>query len=136
METYYINGFVVEVENDNAKPGDMVNVYIHSRNANQYKSCYRLFWYGGDNAIDIAKRAYCHYKMGTRPDGNFMLKPTIIDQDGSERYTMNLDQLQSLYKRFEDFVADCTKQEYTENKSAIIAVLSLIHKHMNAEIYK
>lgn len=60
----------------------------------------------------------------------------FTDIDGCQRYTMNLDQLQSLYKRFEDFVADCPQQEYNENKSAIIAVFSLIHKHMNAETYK
>lgn len=49
---------------------------------------------------------------------------------------MTLEQLQALYKKFENFVADCTQEEYNENKSAIIAVYALIHKHMNAEIYK
>ena len=49
---------------------------------------------------------------------------------------MSREQLQALYKQFEDFVADCTQQEYTENKQAITAVYSLIHKHINNEIYK
>ena len=49
---------------------------------------------------------------------------------------MSREQLQALYKQFENFVADCPQQEYNENKSAIIAVYSLIHKHINNEIYK
>lgn len=62
--------------------------------------------------------------------------PKIIDEMGCSRYTMSREQLQTLYKQFEDFVADCTQQEYTENKQAITAVYSLIHKHINNEIYK
>ena len=63
-------------------------------------------------------------------------KKGIIDESGCARYTMTEQQLQNLYKTFENFVADCTQQEYNENKSAIIAVFTLINKHMNAEIYK
>lgn len=62
--------------------------------------------------------------------------PKIIDEMGCARYTMSQEQLQALYKQFENFVADCTQQEYTENKQAITAVYSLIHKHINNEIYK
>lgn len=57
----------------------------------------------------------------------------IIDETGCARYTMRLEELQYLYKRFENFVADCTKQEYDENKESINAVYALIHKHINAE---
>lgn len=60
----------------------------------------------------------------------------LVDESGCRRYTMTLEQLQALYKQFEDFVADCTQEEYNENKSAIIAVYALIHKHINNEIYK
>ena len=60
----------------------------------------------------------------------------VIDESGCRRYTMPLPELQELYKRFENFVADCTQQEYNENKAAITAVYTLIHKHINAEIYK
>lgn len=63
-------------------------------------------------------------------------KRGIIDETGCARYTMRLEELQYLYKRFENFVADCTKQEYDENKESINAVYALIHKHINAEIYK
>ncbi len=57
----------------------------------------------------------------------------IIDESGCRRYTMSREQLQALYKQFENFVADCTKQEYDENKESINAVYALIHKHINAE---
>lgn len=60
----------------------------------------------------------------------------FIDESGCRRYTMTEQQLQNLYKIFENFVADCTKQEYNENKESINAVYALIHKHINAEIYK
>lgn len=72
----------------------------------------------------------------TRPDRKDVIQRGIIDETGCQRYTMTLEQLQALYKQFENFVADCTQQEYNENKAAIIAVYSLIHKHINAEIYK
>lgn len=60
----------------------------------------------------------------------------IIDETGATRYTMTRAELERLYKEIERFVADCTQQEYTENKQSITAVYSLIHKHINNEIYK
>lgn len=53
----------------------------------------------------------------------------MTDSNGAKRYTMTNDDLWKVYKRLEDFVADCTTEEYIENKSAIDAVFSLIHKH-------
>lgn len=63
-------------------------------------------------------------------------KKEIIDESGCARYTMTKQQLQNLYKALENFVADCTQQEYNENKQAITAVYTLIHKHINAETNK
>lgn len=60
----------------------------------------------------------------------------IIDETGATRHTMTRAELERLYKEIERFVADCTQQEYTENKQAITAVYTLIHKHINAEIHK
>lgn len=60
----------------------------------------------------------------------------VIDESGCRRYTLTLPQLQGLYKQFEEFVADCTQQEYNDNKAAITAVYTLIHKHINAETMK
>ena len=89
-----------------------------------------------DTPKDLAQRAFIHYKMGTRPDRKDIIQRGIIDETGCQRYTMTLEQLQALYKQFENFVADCTQQEYNENEAAIIAVYTLIHKHINNEIYK
>ena len=60
----------------------------------------------------------------------------IIDETGATRYTMTRAELERLYKEIERFVADCTPQEYNENKQSITAVYSLIHKHINNEIYQ
>ena len=49
---------------------------------------------------------------------------------------MTRAELERLYKEIERFVADCTQQEYNENKQSITAVYSLIHKYINNEIYK
>lgn len=57
----------------------------------------------------------------------------IIDEMGAARHTMKREQLQALYRQFENFVADCTKREYDENKPAITAVFTLIHKRINNE---
>ena len=80
---------------------------------------------------------YCNYAGAFEDMKNAGYEPNgIIDETGCRRYTMTVDELQALYKRFEDFVADCTQQEYQENKSAIIAVYTLIKKHIDAEIKK
>ena len=55
------------------------------------------------------------------------------DFNGAKRYTMSSEELRALYKELENFIADCTFQEYQENKEAINGVLSLIHKHINHE---
>lgn len=54
------------------------------------------------------------------------------DFNGAKRYTMSKEELNHLYKKLENFIADCTFQEYQENKEAINGVLSLIHKHLRA----
>lgn len=63
-------------------------------------------------------------------------KKGIIDESGCARYTMTLEQLQNLYRKLENFVADCTQQEYIEYGAEITSVYELIHKHINAETYK
>lgn len=54
----------------------------------------------------------------------------ITDYNKAKRYTMTKEELNQLYKKLENFIADCTFQEYQENKEAINSVLSLIHKHL------
>lgn len=57
-------------------------------------------------------------------------KKGIIDESGCARHTMTEQQLQNLYKTFENFVADCTQQEYNENKQAIKGIETMIHQRM------
>lgn len=54
----------------------------------------------------------------------------IMVENGINRYTMTSLELGEVYRKLENFVADCTTQEYIENKEAINSVLSLIHTHM------
>lgn len=137
METYRIEHYIVEVETDGKKHGGTVNVTIQSERPNaKYASVYSVLMFPDDTPKDLAQRAFLHYKLGTRPDRKDVIQRGIIDETGCRRYTMTLEQLQALYKQFENFVADCTQQEYNENKQAITAVYTLIHKHINAEIYK
>lgn len=60
----------------------------------------------------------------------------ITDTNGAKRYTMSSGELRALYKKLENFIADCTTQEYIENKESISNVLSLIHKHEQYENQK
>ena len=138
METYRIEHYVVNVEiNEAYKPGNKATVTIKSERPNaKYASVYSVLMFPDDTPKDLAKRAFIHYKMRTRPDERFIIQRGIIDETGCRRYTMQFPELQDLYKRFENFIADCTQQEYNENKQAITAVYTLIHKHINNEIYK
>lgn len=136
METYRIEHYNISVEtNQMTRPGDYVTVTVKSARPNaKYASAYSLLLHPDDAPKDLAQRAFIHYKMGTKPDERIAIQRGIIDETGCTRYTMTLEKLQALYKQFENFVADCTQQEYNENKQSITAVYTLIHKHINAEI--
>ena len=49
---------------------------------------------------------------------------------GAVRHAMSINDLRELYKRLENFIADCTRNEVDENRDAINGVLTLIHKRM------
>lgn len=70
METYRIENYNIVVEtNQTTRPGDDIVVTIKSNRANaQYASVYSLMMYPDDTARDLAKRAFIHFKMGTKPD--------------------------------------------------------------------
>ena len=89
-----------------------------------------------------SRGAHSHNVCKTFEDADAIMRENgyermgVIDESGCRRYTMTLPELQGLYKRFENFVADCTEQEYRENKAAITAVYALIHKHIQSEVFK
>lgn len=70
METFRIEHYLVNVDfKEYTKPGEEVAVTIKSTRTNAvYSSVYSLLVYPFDTAIDLAKRAFIHYKMGTKPD--------------------------------------------------------------------
>lgn len=135
MEIYRIENYIVRIDTDGKGPGEQVDVHIrHERFAERYESVYRLIWAIGDNAVDLARRAFFHYKMRIRDgkDAQGGVKSFIIDETGAERYTMTAEKLHDLYRQLGNFVADCTIEEYKENKDAIAAIYTLIHKHINS----
>ena len=55
------------------------------------------------------------------------------DEFGAERYTLTREYLDDLYKRLENFIADCTKEEVDLNREAINKVQTMIHQHGNKD---
>jgi hypothetical protein len=54
----------------------------------------------------------------------------VTDELGAVRYAMTAKELDDLYKRLENFIADCTRSEVDANRDAINGVLTLVHKRM------
>lgn len=52
------------------------------------------------------------------------------DELGAVRHAMTPKELDDLYKRLENFIADCTRSEVEANRDAINGVLTLVHKRM------
>lgn len=54
----------------------------------------------------------------------------VTDELGAVRHAMSMDDLRELYKRLENFIADCARNEVDDNRDAINGVLTLVHKRM------
>lgn len=52
------------------------------------------------------------------------------DEDGVMRHTMTRDEIDALYRQFDNFIADSTRQEAEEYKSAILEIKGWLHKRM------
>ena len=61
---------------------------------------------------------------------NMATENTKTDEFGAVRHAMSMNDLRDLYKRLENFFADCTRNEVDNNRDAINGVLTLIHKRM------
>lgn len=57
-------------------------------------------------------------------------KTVIIDEVGATRHAMSNKELNELYKRLENFIADCTIEEAKENRDAFVKVETLIHQRI------
>lgn len=54
----------------------------------------------------------------------------VTDELGAVRHAITAKELDDLYKRLENFIADCTRSEVDANRDAINGVLTLVHKRM------
>ena len=52
------------------------------------------------------------------------------DELGAVRHTMTAKELGDLYRRLENFIADCTRSEVDANRDALNKVQSMIHQRM------
>ena len=54
----------------------------------------------------------------------------VTDEMGAVRHAMTAKELNDLYKRLENFIADCTRSEVDANRDALNKVQSMIHQRM------
>lgn len=60
----------------------------------------------------------------------FVKMAKFVDDLGATRHAMSAKELNELYKRLENFIADCTVEEAKENRDAFVKVQTLIHQRM------
>lgn len=54
----------------------------------------------------------------------------FIDEVGATRHAMSDKELNELYKRLGNFIADCTIEEAKENRDAFVKVETLIYQRI------
>lgn len=54
----------------------------------------------------------------------------FIDEVGATRHAMSDKELNELYKRLENFIADCTVEEAKESRDAFVKVQTMIYQRM------
>ena len=54
----------------------------------------------------------------------------VTDEMGAVRHAMTAKELNDLYKRLGNFIADCTRSEVDANRDALNKVQTMIHQRM------
>nr|UVX63211.1 MAG: hypothetical protein [Bacteriophage sp.] len=54
----------------------------------------------------------------------------FVDEVGAIRHAMSDKELNELYKRLENFIADCTVEEAKESRDAFVKVQTMIYQRM------
>ena len=54
----------------------------------------------------------------------------LKDEQGVTRHAMPRGKVESLYNQLQNFIADCTVDEYKANEQAFTAIKTLLHKRM------
>ena len=59
----------------------------------------------------------------------------FVDHLGVTRHALSPEYLKDLYKRLDDFGADCTVEEYEEAREAFAVIRTMLHQRLrnNAE---
>ena len=55
---------------------------------------------------------------------------SFIDEVGATRHAISDKELNELYKRLENFIADCTVEEAKESRDAFVKVQTMIYQRM------
>lgn len=66
-----------------------------------------------------------------------LVKPSngFKDEDGAMRHTIIRKELDTLYRKFDKFIADSTRQETEEHKAAILEIKGWLHKRIQDEVH-
>lgn len=54
----------------------------------------------------------------------------FVDEVGATRHAISDKELNELYKRLENFIADCTVEEAKESRDAFVKVQTMIYQRM------
>ena len=54
----------------------------------------------------------------------------LVDEQGATRHAMSRVEIETLYKKLDDFISDCTVQECERYKDSLIGVKTLLHQRM------
>lgn len=60
----------------------------------------------------------------------FVKMGKFVDEVGAIRHAMSDKELNELYKRLENFIADCTVEEAKESRDAFVKVQTMIYQRM------
>ena len=60
----------------------------------------------------------------------FVKMGKFVDEVGATRHAMSDKELNELYKRLENFIADCTIEEAKESRDAFVKVQTMIYQRM------
>lgn len=94
---------------------------------NKKKNFWRLKYY----AYICTVESSIHRPGGcSRKTNKFRDMKSFIDEVGATRHAMSNKELNELYKRLENFIADCTIEEAKENRDAFVKVQTLIHQRI------
>ncbi len=54
----------------------------------------------------------------------------FVDEVGATRHAMSKVELNELYRKLENFIADCTVEEAKESRDAFVKVQTMIYQRM------